>query len=103
MPFAMRRAIAYPLAQMSKILPRGWRDLFVQLGIWFGFLFAYQIARGLAGHSSAVAFQNGQLIIDTERKLHALVELDIQHDNNHHDRKERAGKDDLYGHREGVR
>jgi membrane-associated phospholipid phosphatase len=74
----MRRPAALRVAQVSRALPRGWRDLLLQLGIWFGFLFAYQIARGIADHGSGVAFQNGQLIIDSERKLHALVELDIQ-------------------------
>ena len=29
-------------------LPRGWRDFGKQLAIWFGFLLAYQIARGVA-------------------------------------------------------
>jgi len=29
-------------------LPRGWSDLGRQLAIWFGFLAAYQGARGLA-------------------------------------------------------
>ena len=31
-----------------RYLPLGWKDLLRQLVIWFGFLFAYQIARGLA-------------------------------------------------------
>jgi membrane-associated phospholipid phosphatase len=74
----MRRARALHFARLSSAPPRGWGDLLLQLGIWFGFLFAYQIARGVAGHGSATAYQNGQLIIDTERKLHSLVELDIQ-------------------------
>ena len=33
-----------------RMLPRGWKDFGLQLGIWFGFLVVYQLARGLAGH-----------------------------------------------------
>jgi len=74
----MRRAIAYSYARLSNSLPRGWRDFFFQLGLWLGFILAYQVARGIAGHGTLTAFQNGQLIIDTERRLHSLVELRIQ-------------------------
>jgi membrane-associated phospholipid phosphatase len=59
-------------------MPNGWGDFGLQLAIWFGFLLVYQVARGVADHGVARAFQNGQLVIDFERKLHSLVELDIQ-------------------------
>ena len=65
-------------ARIGQVFPRGWKDFVLQLGIWFGFLFAYQIARGVADRGAEEAFQNGRLIIDFERQLHALVELDIQ-------------------------
>jgi hypothetical protein len=65
-------------ARLGQAFPRGWKDFVLQLGIWFGFLFAYQIARGFADRSVEEAFVNGRLIIDFERHLHALVELDIQ-------------------------
>ena len=65
-------------ARLGQAFPRGWKDFVLQLGIWFGFLFAYQIARGVADRSVEEAFVNGRLIIDFERHLHALVELDIQ-------------------------
>ena len=61
-----------------RYLPRGWADLGRQVAIWFGFLFAYQIARGVADRGVEEAFQNGRAIIDFERHLHALIELDIQ-------------------------
>ena len=35
-------------ATERRVLPRGWGDLFLQLGIWFGFLAAYQVVRGIA-------------------------------------------------------
>jgi membrane-associated phospholipid phosphatase len=60
-------------------LPRGPGDLALQLGIWFGFLLAYQVARGIADGDGFGAFENGRLLIDAERKLHGLIELDIQH------------------------
>ena len=69
-PARLARAIPTP--------PRGWRDLGLQLGIWFGFLLLYQIARGVADRDPSEAFENGRLIIDLERNLHSLVELDIQ-------------------------
>jgi len=59
------------------ILPRGWRDFLFQLSLWFGFLAAYEIARGIADRSTAEAFRNGQWIIDFEAP-HTLYELTFQ-------------------------
>jgi membrane-associated phospholipid phosphatase len=60
-------------------LPRGWSDLALQLCIWFGFLAAYQVARGLADRSPARAFQNGFKVVQLETHLsHRLVELSFQ-------------------------
>lgn len=72
------RALAVPLRRVGRALPRGWPDFLLQLGIWFGFLLAYQVARGVADHGQAAAFGNGQSLIDVERRLHALIELDVQ-------------------------
>jgi membrane-associated phospholipid phosphatase len=66
------------LARAIPTPPRGWRDFGLQLGIWFGFLLLYQIARGVADRDPGEAFENGRLIIAFERGLHSLVELDIQ-------------------------
>ena len=66
-------------ARLGQAFPRGWRDFVLQLGIWFGFLFTYQIVRGIADQDVLGAFQNGRLIIDLENRLHALIELDLQH------------------------
>jgi len=46
-----------------RYLPRGWGDLLRQLGIWFGFLLAYQVARGFADRSPAKAFDDGLRVI----------------------------------------
>jgi membrane-associated phospholipid phosphatase len=59
-------------------LPRGWGDLVLQLFIWFGFFFAYQVARGYADRNAAEAFENGFKIFDLERRLGALFELSAQ-------------------------
>jgi membrane-associated phospholipid phosphatase len=72
------RALGIGYRRLGQATPRGFRDFLLQLGIWFGFLFAYQVARGVADHDVVQAFQNGRLILDFETKLHALVELDLQ-------------------------
>jgi membrane-associated phospholipid phosphatase len=61
-----------------RYLPRGWSDLFRQLAIWLGFVFAYQIARGIADRNPAKAFSNGLGVIDIERHAHSLFELSLQ-------------------------
>ncbi len=60
-------------------LPRGRRDFALQLGIWFGFIAAYQVARGIADRGTDVeAFANARTVMDVERALHLFVELDVQ-------------------------
>ena len=60
------------------MFPKGPADLLLQAGIWFGFVFAYQIVRGVADRSPAEAFENGRIVMDIERALHTLVEPDLQ-------------------------
>ena len=52
------------VAAGRRYLPRGYADLARQLVIWFGFLFAYQIARGLADRNPSKAFENGFRVVD---------------------------------------
>ncbi len=59
-------------------LPRGWADLGRQLAIWFGFLLAYQMVRGVADRSPAEALRNGARVIDFERSASGLWELTLQ-------------------------
>ena len=61
-----------------RFLPRGWADLGRQLAIWFGFLAAYQAARGIADRDPPRAFDNGLHVIGIERNAHALIELTLQ-------------------------
>jgi len=62
----------------QRYLPRGWLDFLRQLVIWFGFLLAYQVARGLADRDPTKAFSNGLGVINIERHTHALFELTLQ-------------------------
>ena len=65
-------------AAVSRQLPRGWLDLFRQVLIWFGFVFAYQLARGIADRDDRAAFDNARGIIDFERRATGLWELSLQ-------------------------
>ena len=62
----------------SRYLPRGWRDFGRQLAIWFGFLLAYQVVRGLADRNPTRAFENGLWVIRVEEHVTGLVELSLQ-------------------------
>jgi membrane-associated phospholipid phosphatase len=62
----------------GRVLPRGWLDLFRQLLIWFGFVLAYQVARGAADRSPAKAFENARSVIDIESRATGLWELSLQ-------------------------
>jgi membrane-associated phospholipid phosphatase len=66
------------VAAEGRLLPRGWLDLCRQILIWFGFILAYQVARGIADHSPAIAFENARDVIDVERRVTGLWELSLQ-------------------------
>jgi membrane-associated phospholipid phosphatase len=61
-----------------RYLPRGYADFGLQFLIWFGFLLAYQIARGVADRDPTRAFANGWKVIDLEQRLTGLGELTLQ-------------------------
>jgi len=61
-----------------RFLPRGWTDLGCQLLIWFGFLLAYQVARGVADRDPTRAFSNGLAVIRVEQHVNAFFELTLQ-------------------------
>jgi membrane-associated phospholipid phosphatase len=65
-------------AAERRLLPRGWFDLFRQILIWFGFILAYQVARGVADRSHSVAFDNARAVIDFEHRVTGLWELSLQ-------------------------
>ncbi|MHB8643559.1 MAG: phosphatase PAP2 family protein [Gaiellaceae bacterium] len=63
----------------KRYLPRGWGHLWLQFAIWFGFLGAYQLVRGLADRDPARAFHNGLLVISWEQTYaHHLFEITLQ-------------------------
>jgi membrane-associated phospholipid phosphatase len=66
------------IAAGRRYLPRGYTDFARQLLIWFGFLIAYQIARGVADRDPTRAFTNGWAVIDLEERLAGLGELTLQ-------------------------
>jgi membrane-associated phospholipid phosphatase len=66
------------IAAGRRFLPRGYADFARQLLIWFGFLLAYQVARGVADRDPAKAFANGWAVIDLEQRLTGLGELTLQ-------------------------
>jgi membrane-associated phospholipid phosphatase len=66
------------VAAGNRVLPRGWGDFGRQLAIWFGFLAAYQVARGVADRNPSRAFENGLHVIGIERHTHAVFELTLQ-------------------------
>ena len=65
-------------ATERRFLPRGWTDLILQLAIWFGFLAAYQVARGMADRNPGEAFDNGLKVVDIERRASGLWEISLQ-------------------------
>lgn len=66
------------MTAVGRLLPHGWRDLGFQLSLWLGFGLVYQLARGAADRGPLEAMQNGLHVIDAERAVHALFEVDIQ-------------------------
>ena len=66
------------LSAGRRVLPRGYADFARQVAIWFGFLLAYQVARGLADRDAPRAFENGLKVIDLERRAGVLFELSLQ-------------------------
>jgi membrane-associated phospholipid phosphatase len=66
------------IAAGRRFLPRGYADFGRQLLIWFGFLAAYQVARGVADRNPTRAFENGWRVIDLEQRLTGLRELTFQ-------------------------
>src|SRR5947207_11615178 len=66
------------IAAGRRYLPRGYADFARQLLIWFGFLAAYQVARGVADRNPTRAFENGWRVIGLEQRLTGLRELTFQ-------------------------
>jgi membrane-associated phospholipid phosphatase len=63
----------------AHVLPRGWRDVFKQVGLFLAAYILYQLVRGLINDGSPYKpFGDAMRIIDLERVLHVFVEPSIQ-------------------------
>ncbi len=64
----------------ARLLPRGWKDLVRQMGLFAAAFFAYDIVRGLVGSSNPgyKPFGDAVQIIHLERALHIFVEPSVQ-------------------------
>ncbi len=70
----MPRAVSY----IGEKLPRGWPDVFRQLGLFVLADICYETVRGVADGQEQVAFINGQQVIDLERSTHTFFEPSFQ-------------------------
>ena len=70
--------VSAAVAATRRILPNGIADLLLQIGIWFGFLYAYRIVRNMADRDAYAAFDNGLWVANAERGFTGLWELSLQ-------------------------
>lgn len=63
---------------LSRVLPRGPRDLLWQILLFCGAYWAYRLVRGQVYDQSVAAFANARDIVDLQQALHLFVEPDIQ-------------------------
>ncbi|HZR94694.1 MAG TPA: phosphatase PAP2 family protein [Gaiellaceae bacterium] len=57
------------VAAGRRVLPRGWRDFGLQIVIWIGFYFGYQLVRSFADQNQTKALLNGFRVIDIEQRV----------------------------------
>ena len=60
------------------LLPRGWRDAALQLGLFALVYNAYQVVRGLTDASTALALANAERVVELERSLGTFFEPGFQ-------------------------
>jgi membrane-associated phospholipid phosphatase len=70
--------VSRAIATVGGKLPKGWVDLWRQIGILIGVDVIYELGRGIADTSRPEALHNGQQVIDFERSLHSLFEPSLQ-------------------------
>src|SRR3954451_3745318 len=63
---------------LSRLLPRGPRDLLWQIVLFCGAYWLYRLRRGPVFDQSAPAFRHARDIVDLERSLHVFAEPSIQ-------------------------
>ncbi len=62
----------------TRVLPRGWKDVIRQLGLFVGAYALYQVVRGIIGSGGYRPFGDATKIINLERVLHVFVEPSVQ-------------------------
>jgi membrane-associated phospholipid phosphatase len=70
--------VSRAIATVGEKLPKGWFDLWRQVGILIGVDVIYELGRGIADTSRQEAIYNGQQVINFERGLHTLFEPSVQ-------------------------
>lgn len=66
------------LGVVRALPPRGWRDALLQLALFWLAYTGYQLVRGIAEARDAVAFANGERIIELEKALGTFFEPGFQ-------------------------
>jgi len=77
-PFYNRALVSRPFDAIGRRLPHGWRDLLLQLGLFFFAYQGYQLVRGMVDGKTAVAFENARHIVDFERSIGTFFEPGLQ-------------------------
>jgi len=67
-----------PLDYIRSLPPRGWRDALLQVFLFLLVYQGYQVVRGLADGKEAIAFANGERVIELERSLGSFFEPGFQ-------------------------
>ena len=70
----MRRPFEY----IRSLPPRGWRDAVLQVVLFLLVYQGYQVVRGLVDGKEALAFANGERVIELERSLGSFFEPGFQ-------------------------
>jgi hypothetical protein len=70
--------VSATLARIGDWLPRGWRDLFLQVALYVVADNAYELSRGMAEGKASLAFANGERIMDFQRNTGTFFEPSAQ-------------------------
>jgi PAP2 superfamily protein len=62
-----------------RVLPKGWPDFLLQLGLFAVADLLYEISRTLAKGDLAVAFVHARDVVSVEKSIGIFTELDVQH------------------------
>ena len=62
-----------------RVLPKGWADFLLQLGLFAVADLLYEISRTLAKGDLAVAFVHARDVVSVEKSIGIFTELDVQH------------------------